>query len=67
MQAAGQTLLDAASQVGKIHPFSKIAVTFEPIQRFRYPSRFRISDKNINVIGFMTRSTIFNRFGVTAP
>ena len=33
-QAAGQTLPDATPPVGKIHPFSKIAVTFEPIQRF---------------------------------
>ena len=29
-----QTLPDEAPQVGKIHPFSKIAVTFEPIQQF---------------------------------
>ena len=40
-----QTLPDEAPPVGKIHPFSKIAVTFEPIQRFRCPSRFRISEK----------------------
>ena len=33
-QAAGQTLPNATPPVGKIHPFSKIAVTFEPIQRF---------------------------------
>ena len=38
-QAAGQTLLDATQPVGKLHPFSKIAVTFEPIQQFRCPSR----------------------------
>ena len=44
-QGEGQTLPDATPPVGKIHPFSKIAVTFEPIQRFRCPSRFRISDK----------------------
>ena len=44
-QAAGQTLPDAAPTVGKIHPFSKIAVTVGPIQRFRCPSRFRIFDK----------------------
>ena len=29
-----QTLSDAAPTVGKILPFSKIAVTFEPIQQF---------------------------------
>ena len=34
-QAVEQTLPDATPQVGKIHPFSKIAVTVEPIQRFR--------------------------------
>ena len=39
-QAAGQTL-----PVGKIHPFNKIALTFEPIQQFRCPSRFKISGK----------------------
>ena len=33
-QAAGQTLPDATPPVGKIHPFSKNAGTFEPIQRF---------------------------------
>ena len=33
-QAAGQTLPDATPSVGKIHPFSKIAVTFEPMQLF---------------------------------
>ena len=31
-QAAGQTLPDATPPVGKIHPFSKIAVTYEPKQ-----------------------------------
>ena len=28
-----QTLPDATPPAGKIHPFSKIAVTFEPIQQ----------------------------------
>ena len=46
-QAAGQTLPDETPPVGKIHPFSKIAVTFVPIQRFRCPSRFKISEKDI--------------------
>ena len=40
-QAAGQTPTEATPPVGKIHPFSKIAVTFEPVQRFICPSRFR--------------------------
>ena len=31
-QAAGQTLPDATPPVGKMHPFSQIAVTLEPIQ-----------------------------------
>ena len=44
-QAVGQTLPDATPPIGKIHRFSKIAVTFEPMQRFRRPLRFRISDK----------------------
>ena len=29
-----QTLPDEAPPMGKIHPFSKIAVTFEPVMRF---------------------------------
>ena len=32
-----------APPIGKIDPFSKIAVTLEPVMRFRFPSRFRIS------------------------
>ena len=31
-QTAGQTLPNATSPVDKIHPFSKMAVTIEPIQ-----------------------------------
>ena len=34
-----------AQPVGKIHPFSKIAVTLESLMRFGCPSRFKISDK----------------------
>ena len=41
-QAEGQTLPNAITPVGKIRQF---AVTFEPIQQFRSPSRFRISGK----------------------
>ena len=62
-----QTLPDAAPPVGKIHPFSKIAVTFEPLQRFWCPSRFRVSQKKFNIVSFMTGSTMFTHFGVTAP
>ena len=43
MQAAGATLPDEAPPIGKIHPFSKIAVTFEPVLQFGCPSGFRIS------------------------
>ena len=31
-----------APPIGKIHPFSKIAVTVEPVMQFGCPSRFRI-------------------------
>ena len=34
-----------APPIRKIHPFSKIAVTLEPVMQFRCPSRFRISYK----------------------
>ena len=40
-----QTLPDEAPPMGKIHPFSRIAVTFEPVMRFGCPSGFRISFK----------------------
>ena len=66
MQAAGQTLPDATPPVGKMHPFIKIVVTFVPIQLFR-----RLQDleslKNVNIVCFMTESTIFNRTGMMAP
>ena len=65
-QAAGQTLPNATPPVCKIYPFSKIAVTFEPMQRFRCPSRLEISEK-CQFIFFMTGSNIFNRLGVEAP
>ena len=38
-----QTLLDATPPIGKIHTFSNIAVTFEPVMRFERPSRLRLS------------------------
>ena len=44
-QAAGQTHPDAIPPGGKIHPFSKSTVTFESIQQFNFPSRFKISEK----------------------
>ena len=36
---------DEAPSIGKIHLFSKIIVTFEPVMQFGFPSRFRISKK----------------------
>ena len=38
-----QTLPNEAPPVGKIHSFSKIAETFEPVMRFGCPAGFRIS------------------------
>ena len=36
-----QTLHDAAPPIGKIYPFSKMTVTFEPVMQLRCPSGFR--------------------------
>ena len=36
-----QTLPDATPPIGKIHPFSKMAVTFEPLMGFGCPSVLR--------------------------
>ena len=49
-----QTLPDATTPIGKIHPFNKIATNFEPVMRLGCPLRF------INILYFMTESTIFN-------
>ena len=38
-----QTLPDEAPPMGKINPFSNIAVTFEPVMQMGCPSEFRIS------------------------
>ena len=35
------TLSDAKSPIGKIHPFSKMTVTFEPTMRFWWTSGFK--------------------------
>ena len=40
-----QTLHDTTQPIGKIHPFIKIAITFEPAMRFECPSRFKITKK----------------------
>ena len=55
---AGQTLPDAIQPVGKIHLFSKIAVTFKPIQRFRCPLRYSL------FYGWKHRFQQFGRDGV---
>ena len=39
------TLPNATPPIAKIHPFSKIAVTFEPIRQLWWPSQFKISNK----------------------
>ena len=60
-----QTLPDATLPIGKIHQFSKIAITFEPIMQCRCPSRFAY--KNCNIVYFINQSTIFNHEVVAAP
>ena len=60
------TLSDATPSIGKIHPLRKMAVTLEPVMSFECPSRFRIS-KKINIVYFMTQSTISNHKGVAVP
>ena len=65
VQAAGQTLLDATPPIGKIHPFSKIAVTLN-----QYSDLDDLQDldllKNVHIVCFMTGSNIFNCLGVAA-
>ena len=63
-----QTLPNATPPIGKILPFSKIAITFDPIVRFGCPLRLRISKKKkFDVVYFMTESTIYNHEGVASP
>ena len=50
-QAAGQTLPVAIPSLGKIPPFTKIAI--DALQDLDFP-------KNWNIVYFMTESTIFN-------
>ena len=45
-----QTISDATQTLGKIPPFTKIAVTFDPMKQFRCPLRFRIPP----IVYFMT-------------
>ena len=62
-----QTLPDATPPVGKIHQFSKIAVTLEPIQRLGALQDLECLKKGQYSFFFMNGSTILNRLGVTAP
>ena len=43
-----QTVPNATQPTGKIHPFSKIAVTFEPVMQFRYPSGLKMLFNIVN-------------------
>ena len=51
-----QTLSDASQQIGKIHPFRKIAVNLMPL-RFKSP-------KNSEIVYFMTEGNISNHLGL---
>ena len=56
------------------HLFSKIAVNVEPVKLFYFcffmqfwcSLRFRISQKNCNLVNFMTKSTISNCYGMAS-
>ena len=41
--SSAQTLPDATQSRGKIHPFRKMAVTFEVVEQFLYPFEFILS------------------------
>ena len=58
-----QTLPDEAPPMGKIHQFSKNAVTFDPIMPFKILNLPKIC----KVFYFMTQSTILNDVGLAAP
>ena len=60
-----QTLPDATPPIGKTHPFSKIAITFEPVMRLGALGDLE-SPKNCNIVYFMTKSPIFNHEEVVA-
>ena len=42
-----QTLPDATPPIGKIHPFSRVTLTFEPMIQISYPLRFRDKIRSI--------------------
>ena len=53
--------------IDKIHQFSKIAVTFEPIIKVVYPLTWRIQQKKVTMVYFLTGSTFSNRLVLAAP
>ena len=61
-----QTLPDANPPIGKIHLFSKIALTFKTVMKLGWALRFRTSYKKCNIVYFMTDSTVFHYEGVVA-
>ena len=56
-----QTLPNATPSIGKINPFSKMAVPFEPMKQFVYPLRLRMTCAT--KVYFIIGSTISNRLG----
>ena len=51
----------------KVHPFSKIDVTLEPVMQLAIGVLLGLqSPKNCNIVYFMTESTISNYWGVVA-
>ena len=58
-----QTLPNATRPIGKIHPFSKMAVTFEPLMGFGCPLGFRMF---YDIVYFITERAISHRLGVAA-
>ena len=60
-----QTLPDEAPPIGKIHPFRKIAVTFEPKRDFdALQDLYSLIKRQYSF--FFDWKHHFNRFGVTA-
>ena len=57
----------AIPPIDKIHPFSNIAVTFEPECYFDALRDLGFPNKNCYIVHIMTESTIFNHKGVAAP
>ena len=54
------------SPIGQIFPFSKMAITFEPLMGFRCPGIPKALD-HYDIVYFIAGSSILNRLGVAAP